>query len=241
MAALIFQEEKKLWKTGYRCVVGLDEAGRGPLAGPVVACAVAINRKSDFHRFNIRKTDFRDIKDSKKLTAEQREHFYKILTQHPAIGWGMGKASEKIIDRINILQATKLAMKRAIANLETKMLEIGSPRNKYREIRFPRIDFLILDGNFALPAVKIPQKSVVKADEKIFSCMAAGIIAKVARDRLMEKQHKKYPLYGFNKHKGYPTEHHVKMLKKYGRCAIHRNSFNYHDCTQAKTYKIKKK
>ena len=200
------REEKKLWKKGYKRVACLDEAGRGPLAGPVVAGAVMI-RRSDLPTFkNFWRSDLHNIKDSKQLTAKQREKFYKILTKHLAIEWRVGKASEKVIDKINILEATKLAMARAIQKLKRKP------------------DFLILDGNFKINS-KIPQKSIIKADEKVFSCSAASIIAKVSRDRIMRRYHKRYPLYCFNQHKGYPTLLHRKMLKKYGPCKIHRKTF----------------
>jgi len=202
----IFQEEKKLWKRGFKKVACLDEAGRGPLAGPVVAAAVMVRK------FPIADFQFSKIKDSKKLSAKQREIFYKILTKHPNIRWRIAKVSEKVIDKINILEATKLAMKKAIKNLKT------------------RPDFLILDGNFKIN-LNIPQKSIIKADEKVFSCAAASILAKVTRDRIMQKYHKKYPKYGFDKHKGYPTKHHFRMLKKYGPCKIHRKSFRpVRDC-----------
>ena len=199
------KEEKKLWRKGFKKVACLDEAGRGSLAGPVVAGAVTI-RKSDFRKFNIGKSDFSAIKDSKKLSAKKREEFYKILTKNPQIEWGIGRVSERVIDKINILEATKLAMIKAIKKLKRKP------------------NFLILDGNFKID-LKTPQKSIVKADEKVFSCSAASIIAKVTRDKRMRKFHKKYPKYGFDRHKGYPTKHHFKMLKKYGPCKIHRKSF----------------
>jgi len=214
-------EERKLWKKGHKKVVGLDEAGRGPLAGPVVAAAVMIKR------FPVANFQFLGINDSKKLSAKKREEFYKIITKHPAIEWGIGKVSEKVIDKINIFQATKLAMKRATNNLERK---------------HSLADFLILDGKISLD-LPIAQKSIVKADEKVFSCMAAGILAKVWRDRIMRKYHLKYPGYGFAQHKGYPTKYHRKMLKKHGRCVIHRLSFklrrNY-GCSKTKTHQIKK-
>jgi ribonuclease HII len=211
------REEKKLWKKGFKNVAGLDEAGRGPLAGPVVAAAVAIdsriftNMTTNFtnkhsRRLVVKFVDIRDVRDSKKLTAKKREELYKILIKNPAIEWGIGKVSEKVIDKINIFQATKLAMKKAIAKLKSKP------------------DFLILDGNFKINS-NILQKSIIKADEKVFSCSAASIIAKVTRDRMMERYHKKYPKYGFKKHKGYPTKFHFRMLKKYGPCKIHRKTF----------------
>ncbi len=192
-----FSEERKLRKSGFRIVAGLDEAGRGPLAGPVVAGAAVIKIK----KFNID-----NVKDSKKLSARKREELYKILTKHPAVKWGIGMVSEKVIDKINILEATKLAMKKAIKGLREKP------------------DFLILDGSFKLN-LPLSQKSIIKADEKVFSCAAASIIAKVTRDRIMDKYGKKYPRYRFDKHKGYPTKLHFRLLKKYGPCKIHRKSF----------------
>lgn len=196
-----FREEKKLRRKGYRVVAGLDESGRGPLAASVVAAAVVINSSFKFQVLGLE-----DLKDSKKLTPKKREEFYKILTNHPQIKWGIGRVSEKVIDKINILEATKLAMIKAIKKLKRK----------------PK--FLIIDGNFKLN-LPIPQKSIIKADEKVFSCIAASIIAKVYRDRIMRRYHKKYPQYGFDKHKGYPTWQHRKMLKKHGPCKIHRKTF----------------
>ncbi len=201
-------EEKKLWKKGYQFVVGLDEAGRGSLAGPVVAAAVSINTKYKIQNIN--------LKDSKKLTPKQREQFYKLIIKNPNIEWGIGKVSEKIIDKINILEATKLAMKRAIRNLIKKCQN----KETKKQISY----FLILDGKMKLK-LSIPQKSIIKADEKVFSCTVASIIAKVRRDRTMMFYHKKYPRYGFDKHKGYPTKYHLKMLKKFGSCPIHRKNF----------------
>ncbi len=212
-------EEKKLWKKGYKRVACLDEAGRGPLSGPVVAAAVIIkNLKTElpFVEAKVKKRtksssplkikNFKDLKDSKQLSPKKRKEFYKLITKNPDMEWGIGKVSEKIIDRINILEATKLAMKKAIQQLKRKP------------------DFLILDGNFKINS-SIPQRSIIKADEKVFSCAAASILAKVTRDRIMERFDKKYPQYGFGQHKGYPTKLHRKMLKKYGICKIHRKSF----------------
>jgi ribonuclease HII len=195
-----FHYERKLWKDGYKYVACLDEAGRGPLAGPVIAAAVVVRQFPD-SKFRIP-----DLKDSKKLTPKKREELYKFITRNPIIKWGTGKVSEKIIDRINIFKATKLAMTRAINNLKSK------------------VDFIIIDGNFKI-GIDIPQKSIIKGDQKVFSCAVASIIAKVKRDKIMEKYHKIYSRYGFNKHKGYPTKYHFKMLRKYGPCKIHRKSF----------------
>ncbi|MFH1460296.1 MAG: ribonuclease HII [Candidatus Omnitrophota bacterium] len=207
--------EKKFWKKGYKCVVGLDEAGRGPLAGPVFAAVVIVeNCKSGIK-------NLKEVNDSKKLSPNKREELYKLLTEDKNIKWGIGRVSEKIIDKINILEATKKAMIRAIKNLEKRNKKI-------------KVDYLIIDGNFILPAealakaginLNLPQKSVIKGDSKIFSCAAASIIAKVKRDRVMVKYHKKYPQYGFNKHKGYPTKQHRLSIKKYGSCKIHRLTF----------------
>jgi len=199
--------EKKLWGKGYKYVACLDEAGRGPLAGPVVAAAVLIkNSKSQ-----ILNSEFRNLKlkDSKNLSRRQREKFYRIIIKNKNIEWGIGIVSERVIDKINIKNAAELAMVKAIKKLKIKP------------------DFLIIDGNHVknLKLKSYSLKLMVKADEKVFSCAAASILAKVARDRIMERYHKKYPCYGLNKHKGYPTKLHLRMLNKYGPCGIHRKSF----------------
>ncbi|MDI6603512.1 MAG: ribonuclease HII, partial [Patescibacteria group bacterium] len=151
------------------------------------------------------------LRDSKRLSPRAREKFYKILTTHPGICWGVARVSERLIDKINILEATKLAMKRVIERLKTKNKKL-------------KIDFLIVDGKMKLN-IDLPQKAIIKADEKVFSCACASIIAKVKRDAIMKKYAKKFPQYDFAQHKGYPTKKHLKMLKKYGPCQIHRKSF----------------
>jgi ribonuclease HII len=257
----MFKEIKKLHKQGYKRIVGIDEAGRGPLAGPVVAGAVVYffpslrgaeatkqscgkltkSPRSAPYGAGLAMT-FGKIRDSKKLSAKQREEWYEILTQHLNIQWGIGIVSEKIIDKINILQATKLAMAKAVKDLEKKL---GQPA-----------DFLIIDGNFIISVMwktygssvfedasedglrirpksvfgrekrrTLAQKAIARGDEKIFLCAAASIIAKVTRDRIMMKMHKKYPQYGFDKHKGYGTREHLRALRKYGASKIHRKSF----------------
>lgn len=236
-------EEKKLWRKGYKRVVSIDEVGRGALAGPVVAAAVMIrnpkfetldpkqyqNQKSKskcsklFRILNFGNLNFFRIsdlgfgtlrfRDSKKLSPKMREKFYELLTTHSdhyEVEWRISKVSEKIIDKINIKKASELAMKRCI--------------QKFKKQKKFKIDYLIVDGISKLN-LSIPQKSIVRADEKIFSCAIASIIAKVTRDRIMQKFHKKYPKFGFNNHKGYGTKIHKKMLKKYGPCKIHRKSF----------------
>ncbi len=210
------REEKKLWKKGIKRVVCLDEAGRGPLAGPVVAAAVMINPKKFREKWRL---NFRYVKDSKKLSSKKREEIFEILKKDKKIEWGIGKVSERVIDKINIFEATKLAMKRALKNLEKKLQRTVLCKSKKR-----LVDFLILDGNFKLD-LEIPQKPIVKGDEKVFSCALASILAKVKRDKIMEKYAKKFPKYHFEKHKGYPTKLHLRMLKKYGPCKIHRKSF----------------
>jgi ribonuclease HII len=215
-------EEKRLWKKGYKIVVGLDEAGRGPLAGPVVAGAVTILDT----KYQIPDTKI-EIRDSKQLSFLQREKLYKIIVKDSRLRWGIGIVSEKIIDRINILEATKLAMKKAVKNLQRKLKKGKSniPQKFTIVKKRGKIDFLILDGNFKLNLL-LPQKPIVKGDEKVFSCAAASIVAKVTRDRIMLNYHRKYPRYRFDLHKGYPTKLHLKMLKKYGSCPIHRKTFS---------------
>jgi ribonuclease HII len=214
-----FREEKKLWQKGFKKVVGLDEAGRGSLAGPVVASAVVIttakikNQISKIKNTNQNLKLLTKIKDSKKLSLKKREKLYKLIIKSPFIEWGIGMVSEKVIDKINIKNAAELAMERVLKNLEKKIKK--------------RADFLIIDGNHLknLQLTTYNLKLLIKADERVFSCAAASIIAKVTRDRIMKKYHQKYPQYGFDKHKGYPTNLHLKMLRKYGPCKIHRKSF----------------
>jgi ribonuclease HII len=202
MMKRILQEEKKLWRKRYKYVIGLDEAGRGPLAGPVVAAAVTIKPgiRTSFLK------EFEGIKDSKKLSPRKRQEIYQLLINHDDINYAVGRVSGKKIDQINILEASKLAMTKAIKKLKLKP------------------DFLIIDGNFKLD-LNVVQKSIIKADEKVFSCMAAGIISKVFRDRIMKNYAKKFPQYGFDKNKGYPVEKHFKAIKKHSFCSIHRKTF----------------
>jgi ribonuclease HII len=180
----------------YGRIAFLDEAGRGPLAGPVVASAVII-----------RSTRFLPkLKDSKQLSESVRERLFEKLACHPGLWWGTGSVSEKVIDRINIFEATKLAMKRALLRLPFDL------------------DMVVIDGNFFLD-LPVSQQAVVKADETIYGCMAAGILAKVTRDRLMRRHDRRFPEYGFAQHKGYGTRQHLARLRKYGPCPIHRMSF----------------
>lgn len=180
---------------GFKTVCGVDEAGRGPLAGPVYAAAVILPVG----------TEIAGLNDSKKLSEKKREELFDTINDI-AISVSVGTASEKEIDEINILNATFLAMKRAIEGLEI------SP------------DYAIIDGNRA-PNLEIPTETVVKGDGKVMSVAAASIIAKVSRDRFMLKMAEQYPEYQFEKHKGYGTRLHYEMIEKYGVSPIHRSSF----------------
>ena len=180
---------------GFKTVCGVDEAGRGPLAGPVYAAAVILPVE----------TEIAGLNDSKKLSKKKREELFDIIND-VAISVSVGTASEKEIDEINILNATFLAMKRAVEGLEI------SP------------DYAIIDGNRA-PNLEIPTETVVKGDGKVMSVAAASIIAKVSRDRFMLKMAEQYPEYQFEKHKGYGTRLHYEMIEKYGVSPIHRRSF----------------
>ncbi len=181
-------------------IIGLDEAGRGPLAGPVVAVAVRIKKINDFNKFGLK------ITDSKKMSPIKRIELCRFFSVNPVIEWGMGTVSEKRIDKINILEATKIAMQKSL-----------------KKINYNN-SLLIIDGNFEIKA-DCEQKSIIKADEKIIECSIASIIAKVKRDEIMEKYHRKYPWYGFDSNKGYGTKKHFNAVKKHGLCQIHRKSF----------------
>lgn len=203
-----FDYEKKLIVSGFNKICGVDEVGRGPLAGPVVACAVIID--SSLIK-NFKPGDrWSKIRDSKKLSARQREMWYDFLTECPKIRWATGLVSEKTIDEINILEATKLAMEKALKKIN---------------IDFSRDVYVLIDGNFILEKINLNQKAIPQGDEKIISVAAASIIAKVTRDRIMERYGIEYPVYDFKKHKGYGTKKHIEAINKFGPCLIHRRSF----------------
>ncbi len=214
---------QKLRKNDFKYIIGVDEAGRGPLAGPVVVVAVMFQLKTQISKLKtttqkskLNNKIFRElkIKDSKKLSQKRREEIFETLKNDPGVLWGRGMVSAKVIDRINIWEATKLAAKRAIFNLEKK---IGKKLPKKKTL-------LIIDGNLKINS-EFCEKPIVKADQKIPECILASIFAKVIRDGLMERYDKIYPKYNFKKHKGYPTKEHKKLIKKYGACRIHRRSF----------------
>ena len=176
-------------------VAGLDEAGRGPLAGPVVAAAVVFPEGLLIP----------GVTDSKQLTEKQREGLYDVILGK-ALAYGIGAADERTIDEVNILQATIIAMERAL------------------EAIIPPPDHLLIDA-LMLPRIDLPQKALIKGDCRSHSIAAASILAKVTRDRLMLELHERYPRYNFHKHKGYGTKEHVELIRKHGPCDAHRRSF----------------
>lgn len=187
----------RLNKKGYELIAGIDEAGRGPLAGPVVAAAVIINPDKPIY----------GLDDSKKLTEKRRDELYSIIYED-ALSVGVGIVDNQIIDRINILQATFKAMAEAIK-------------------KFPTMpDYIIVDGNMEIPSVNIKQKAIINGDALVSSIAAASIVAKVYRDRIIESFHQKYPEFGFDRNKGYGTSEHIEALKSYGPTPIHRYSFS---------------
>ena len=187
--------ELRTSRRGFDAIAGVDEAGRGPLAGPVVAAAVIL--PSGYINGGIR--------DSKKLTPRKRETLYKIIG-NDAIAIGLGVIEASTIDKINILQATLAAMKMAVSNLS------------------PQPDYIFIDGinNINIP---IPQETIIRGDSLSVSVAAASIIAKVSRDQIMDRYHVLYPQYNFLKNKGYGTKEHREAVREYGRCKIHRRSF----------------
>ncbi len=193
--------ERKLKKKGFNLIIGVDEAGRGPLAGPVVAAATTLKTT----RFKNR------IDDSKKLTPHARELAFQELIGKSVFGFGI--INERIIDSINIEQATRLAMKQAVQELIDKL----NPRKK-------KCIHILIDGNVKLD-INFPHTNIIKGDSKSKSIASASILAKVMRDRIMSLYDRIYPRYGFLKHKGYPTKAHKTTLKKFGPSLIHRMSF----------------
>lgn len=179
-----------------KLLAGIDEAGRGPLAGPVVVGAVILPKESLIEGVN----------DSKKVSEKKREKLYDEITKE-AIAWGVGIVDEKEIDEINILNATKKALTMALQNMKIKP------------------DKILVDALTHIDTLGIPYTSIIKGDATSYSIAAASIIAKVTRDRIMREYDKKYPEYGFAKHKGYGTTAHIQAIKQHGACMIHRKSF----------------
>lgn len=191
-----YEFEKAAVNSGFSCICGVDEAGRGPLAGPVCAAAVILPAGAVIE----------GLDDSKKLTEKKREGLYDIIKE-TAVAYSVAYGTLEEIETVNILEATYLAMNRAIEGLTVKP------------------DFALIDGNRVPRGIKIPCETVVKGDSKSMSVAAASVLAKVTRDRLMLEYDKKYPEYNFKKHKGYGTKEHTELIKQYGPCEIHRLSF----------------
>jgi ribonuclease HII len=193
----LYEHDLLIEKNGRCTVAGTDEAGRGPLAGPVVAAAVVLNLGAPIHGIN----------DSKKLTPAKRESLYHTITSE-AVSWSVGIATVEEIERCNILNASLRAMKRALDSLNA------------------RWSLALIDGNREIrDMTDRPQRAITGGDAKSASIAAASIIAKVTRDRIMEEYHMQFPEYGFNAHKGYPTDLHRKKIIQFGLCPVHRKSF----------------
>lgn len=188
--------ENKLYNEGAKYIAGIDEAGRGPLAGPVVVGCVIMKPDSFIEYVN----------DSKKLSESKREILYEKITSE-AVAWSVGIVDEKEIDKLNILNATKKALTMAINNLNVKP------------------DVILVDALDKIETNNIPYISVIKGDAKIYSISAASIIAKVTRDRIMKEYDEVYPEYGFAQHKGYGTAKHIEAIKEHGICPLHRKTF----------------
>ena len=191
-----YEFEKAAVNSGFSCICGVDEAGRGPLAGPVCAAAVILPEGAVIE----------GLDDSKKLTRKAREGLYDIIKE-TAVAYSVAYGTLEEIETVNILESTYLAMNRAIEGLSVKP------------------DFALIDGNRIPRGIKIPCETIVKGDSKSMSVAAASVLAKVTRDRLMLEYDKKYPEYNFKKHKGYGTKEHTEPIKQYGPCEIHRLSF----------------
>ena len=188
--------EKSVYNEGYEFICGIDEAGRGPLAGPVVVASVIMPKDSMIEGVN----------DSKKVSEKKREKLYDLITTE-AISYGVGIISQDEIDEINILNATKKGLTNSLKELSTKP------------------DIILVDALREIDTLNIPYRSVIKGDAKIYSIACASIIAKVTRDRIIREWDKVYPQYGFASHKGYGTAKHIAAIKEYGLCPLHRKSF----------------
>lgn len=189
--------EKELKKLGYKYIAGVDEVGRGPLNGPVVTACCIIDDN----------LDLTGITDSKKISEKKREQLYEYIISN-CVAYSIGECSSQEIDQYNILEATKIAMQRAVKELQKKV----------------PVDYVLVDGNMKID-FNLPYQSIVKGDLKSASISAASIIAKVTRDRMMIELDKKYPMYGYKLHKGYPTKKHLEAIKKYGLIDGYRLSY----------------
>ena len=198
--------EQELYSQGIQSICGIDEAGRGPLAGPVVVASVIMPKDSMIEGVN----------DSKKVSEKKRERLYEEIIKE-SIAYGVGIIDQNIIDEINILNATKQGLTLSIKELEKDLLE------KQRDFNKP--DIILVDALTKIDTDGITYRSIIKGDAKSYSIAAASIIAKVTRDRIMRQWDEVYPQYGFEKHKGYGTAMHIAAIKEYGLCPLHRASF----------------
>ena len=198
-----FLHERELLARGCRRLAGVDEAGRGPLAGPVVAAAVVFPSAWILEGLP---DALEGLNDSKQVSESRREEFFHWLTDHPEIQFHIAESSPAEIDAVNILQATHRAMNRALETLK------------------PSPDHVLVDG-LAVKSMQLPQTPLVKGDSRSYSIAAASILAKVTRDRVMREAEVEWPGYGFARHKGYPTQDHLEALRRLGPCPIHRRSF----------------
>lgn len=198
--------EKEFYEKGITSIAGIDEAGRGPLAGPVVVACVVMPKDSMIEGVN----------DSKKVSEKKREKLYEQITEE-ALGFGVGIISQEEIDRINILNATKEGLTIAIKEMEKDLKE--------KQRGFEKPEIILVDALTKIDTDHIPYKSIIKGDAKSYSIAAASIVAKVTRDRIMRAWDEVYPMYGFEKHKGYGTAAHIAAIKEYGLCPLHRRSF----------------
>jgi ribonuclease HII len=198
-----FAYEQALWQTGILRVAGVDEAGRGPLAGPVVAAAAVLPAEWGQNGLP---PELEGLNDSKQLTVRQRESYFAVLTSCLAIRYAIARTEVELIDEMNILEATHRAMHEALAQLQ------------------PPPDHALVDGN-PVKSLRFPQTAIVKGDALSYSIAAASVLAKVTRDRLMREYDRQWPAYGFAEHKGYGTAQHLAALAQHGPCPIHRRSF----------------
>lgn len=198
--------EEDLYNSDVKSIAGIDEAGRGPLAGPVVVACVVMPRDSMIEGVN----------DSKKVSEKKREKLYDLIIEE-ALGYGVGIISQDEIDRINILNATKEGLTTAIKEMEKNLIE--------KQRGFDKPEIILVDALTKIDTDHIPYRSIIKGDAKSYSIAAASIIAKVTRDRIMRQWSEVYPMYGFEKHKGYGTAGHIAAIKEYGLCPLHRRSF----------------
>ena len=206
----MWSTERKLRVEGYERIAGVDEAGRGPLAGPVVAAAVVLPGSSD-RSYPTARRALAGLDDSKKLAPAVRAKLAAKIVRY-AVAWGIGEAGVAEIDRINILNASFLAMRLALANLAAAFPGVA-------------VDMVIVDGHLPIRGVAVPQRAIVGGDARCAAIAAASILAKVHRDELMDALHREHPAYGFDRHKGYPTPEHREILARLGPCPAHRRSY----------------